>query len=299
MFTIYKLNFMLKSNEDIPLPSITSRIVKQIIIEAIENCNNENLKSIVEFFKVGSEKSKFPVKPVKVTFLYKIENGVRKYLWCEYETRPIIKAGCKYYFDFILVESNQVFKRTGVEFNALNVIDILDSISGEFKIFQFNKVEVESKDLSIVTFDDFEFNEFYDTVLIKFETPVLLQYPKHPKLKNVPSRHTLYPQPMLVILSLINKWNNLVDKEYITLSHAIYAPYEIIEVNHEIKPVTIQFRKIRERGFIGWIKYGIDSKSEKRWRNYLRLFKFAEYLGIGRSTSIGLGQVSINFSKRS
>ena len=290
---------MLRSFEDIPLPSITSRVVKQIIIEALENSSDDKLKCVIEFFKVGSDKARFPVKPVKVTFLYKIENGVKKYLWCEYETRPIIKAGVKYYFDFILVESNQVRKRTGIDFNALDVIDILDRISGEFKIFQFNKVEVESKDLNIITFDDFEVNDLYDTVLIKFETPVLLQYPKHPKLRNVPSRHTLYPQPMLIILSLINKWNNLVDKDYITLSHAIYAPYEIIEVNHEIKPVTIQFRKIRERGFIGWIKYGIDSKSEKRWRNYLRLFKFAEYLGVGRSTSIGLGQVSINFSKRS
>ena len=105
------------------------------------------------------------------------------------------------------------------------VIDVLDSISGEFKIFQFNKVEVESKNLDIVTYEELEVNELYDTVVIKFETPVLLQYPRHPRLKDVPSRHTLYPIPWLVILSVRYKWNHLTNSQYIGLEQALYMAY--------------------------------------------------------------------------
>ncbi len=298
MMNIYRLTFRLIPHEDIPLPAVTSRVPKQILVKALLSSSNEKLRKIAELFRAGSDLVRMPVKPIRVSFLYMKRGGDITYLWCEYEARPVIKRGQTYYFDIMLFETDAHQERAGILITPDVVIDLMESLSGEFRIFNFNTVEVQFSELTVLSQEDLEVQEDYDTVMIEFKTPTLLQYPKHPRLRNYPSRHTLYPQPMLVVLSLVYKWNNLVKREHVSLAHVLYAPYEVIEVSHSVRPVTIQFRKLRERGFVGWVKYGLDSRSEKRFRTYLKLFKFAQYVGIGRSTSIGLGEVSVKFTRR-
>ena len=296
---VYRLTFRVVPCEDVALPAVTSRVPKQIFVRSLLESGSEKLRRIADLFRVGSDLVRLPVKPVRVSFLYCKRGGEVSYLWCEYDARPVIRSGQSYYFDVVLFESDASCERSGVSISADVVVELMERLSGEFKIFQYNTVEVQFSELHVVSEEDLEVSEDYDTVIVEFKTPTLLQYPKHPRLRNYPSRHSLYPQPMLVVLSLVYKWNSLNKRNYVSLAHVLYAPYEIIEVSHSIKPVTIQFRKLRERGFVGWIKYGIDSRSEKRFRTYLKLFKFAQYSGIGRSTSIGLGEVSVRFSKRS
>ncbi len=296
MMIIGRIFIKIRSREDIPLPSVSSRISKLILIKALESIENEKARKIAELFKSKSPLNRLPVKPVRVSFIYDEKRG--RMLWEEYDKRPIMKSGNVYTFTVTIFESDNVRSRLESSPSLDVVIDLLDRFSGEFKVFKFNTVEVYTSDIEIVSEDIFEDDVDYDTVTINFLTPTFLQYPHHPKLRNYPTRHALYPQPMLVLLSLVYKWNNLADSSA-SISSALYAPYEIIEINHSIRPVTIQFRKVRERGFVGWIKYGIDSKSSKRFREYIKLLKFANYSGIGRSTNIGLGEVRVCFSKRS
>ena len=98
---------------------------------------------------------------------------------------------------------------------------------------------------------------------------------------------------MIPILSLLRRWNAYERFDKVGLSHAIYAPYELREVNHSIRPVTISVGRTRTRGFIGWLIAKPVSRSEVRLRNYMRLLDMANYLGVGRSTSIGLGTVRV------
>ncbi len=291
---IYRLTYCITPRQDIVLPSITSRLVKQIFVKSLRE---NGLEKIAELFMSKTELSRTPVKPVRVTFIYRRQSDSTEFLWCEYERRPVIRKGVNYYFDIVVFETDSYAYR-GIVINADTVLKILDSISGEYEVFNMGTVEVKLQEVNVVSERDLEPDDDYDTVLIEFKTPTLLQYPKHPRLRDYPSRHTLYPQPMLTVLSLVYKWNNLVKRNYVSLSHVLFAPYEIIEVNHCIKPVTIQFRKLRERGFVGWVKYGIDSRSEKRRLTYLKLFNFSKFSGIGRSSNIGLGEVCIKFDKR-
>ncbi len=293
MMMIIRISVNIKPREDIPLPSVTSRISKMILIKALESIGNEKALKILELLKKGSALTRTPVKPIRVSF---IREGNRP-LWEEYEKRPIMKAGRKYNFTITLFNSENVRNRLKLNTDLDIIIELLDNFSEEFKIFKFNTVEVSVGSIEIVDEDQLEEYDDYDTVVIHFLTPTFLQYPHHPKIKNYPTRNTLYPQPMLLMLSLVYKWNSLADS-YSSLSLALYAPYELIEVNHNIKPVTLQFRKIRERGFVGWIKYGIDSRSSRGYRNYIKLLNFANYVGIGRSTNIGLGEVRVILGRR-
>ena len=77
--------------------------------------------------------------------------------------------------------------------------------------------------------------------------PTLLQYPRHPRLGVRDSVHALYSHPVIPILSLLRRWNAYERFDKVGLSHAIYAPYELREVNHSIRPVTISVGKRRTR----------------------------------------------------
>jgi len=292
MMFIISIKVSIRPREDVP-PSVSSRVSKMILIRALENIGNEKALKIVELLRKGSPLTRAPVKPIRVSF---IQDGERP-LWEEYDKRPIMRAGRRYSFKVTLFDSDNVRDRLKISTSLDVIAELLENFSGEFKIFKFNTVEVSTDSIEAVTEDQLYDNSSYDTAIIQFLTPTFLQYPHHPKIRGYPTRHTLYPQPMLFMLSLVYKWNNLADS-HMSIAQALYAPYEIIEVSHGIRPVTLQFRKIRERGFVGWIKYGIDSKSSRRYENYIKLLNFANYIGVGRSTNIGLGDVKVVLRRR-
>ncbi|NPA71073.1 MAG: CRISPR-associated endoribonuclease Cas6 [Crenarchaeota archaeon] len=293
MMFIISIKVSIRPREDVPLPSVSSRVSKMILIRALENIGNEKATKIAELLMRESPLTKVPVKPIRVSFIY---DGERP-LWEEYDKRPIMRASRKYSFRITLFDSDNIRERLKISTSLDIIAELLENFSGEFRIFKFNTVEVSTESVEAVTEDQLYDYSNYDTVIIQFLTPTFLQYPHHPRIRGYPTRHTLYPQPMLLMLSLVYKWNNLADS-HMSIAQALYAPYEIIEVNHGIRPVTLQFRKVRERGFVGWVKYGIDSKNSKRYENYIRLLNFASYVGVGRSTNIGLGDVKVVLTRR-
>ncbi len=301
VFTTYRLRFSLIPLNDIVISSLSSKIVKNILTKCIEEKIYDKYRSFVKFLKPGDVFYKSPVKPIRITFLYKTSSNSIKPLWSEHDSKIILNKDNEYFFDIIIFESEHLNKRFSVSIEPSFVFELLSCMENTHEVYNYARVKIVCNNVDVFNSNDLSnsvnINE-PDTVIIDFKTPTLLQYPRHPKLRNTPSRHSLYPQPFLVLLSLIYKWNNIDAKEPITLAHAIFAPYEIIEVGHNIKPITIHLRKIKERGFIGWIKYGIDTRSRKRYENYLKLLKFAEIVGIGRSTSIGFGHVKVTFTKR-
>ncbi len=293
MMFIISIRVGVVPREDVPLPSVSSRVSKMLLVKVLESIGSEKASKIIDFLRRGSPSTRFPVKPVRVSFIH---DGDRP-LWEEYDKRPIMRAGRKYNFTITLFDSDNVRNRLNAGTDLDMVVELLENFSGEFRIFKFNTVEVSTENVEISSEDQLYDNREYDTAVIQFLTPTFLQYPHHPKVKIYPTRHTLYPQPMLLTLSLVYKWNNLADS-HASIAQALYAPYELVEVSHGIRPVTLQFRKVRERGFVGWIKYGIDSRNPRRYESYIRLLNFANYVGVGRSTNIGLGEVKVMLSKR-
>ncbi|NPA23823.1 MAG: CRISPR system precrRNA processing endoribonuclease RAMP protein Cas6 [Crenarchaeota archaeon] len=293
MMFIINVKVNIRPHEDVPLPSVSSRLSKMILIKALESMDSEKALKIVELLRKGSPLTRTPVKPIRVSFIYDEKHP----LWEEYERRPIMRAGKRYSFTLTLFDSDNVRERLKIDAGLDVIAELLDNFSGEFRIFKFNRVEVSTESIEAVSEDQLYDYSRHDTAIVQFLTPTFLQYPHHPRIRGYPTRHTLYPQPMLLMLSLVYKWNNLADS-HVNIAQALYAPYEIIEVSHSIRPVTLQFRKIRERGFVGWIKYGIDSRSSRRYEEYIKLFNFANYVGVGRSTNIGLGDVKTELKRR-
>jgi len=73
-------------------------------------------------------------------------------------------------------------------------------------------------------------------VSVRFLTPALLQYPKPPRVR-APSVNALYPQPRLVVLSLVNRAR--VYGVEAPLSLYVYAPFDLVESTHAIKPAAV------------------------------------------------------------
>ncbi|MEM4462010.1 MAG: CRISPR system precrRNA processing endoribonuclease RAMP protein Cas6 [Candidatus Bathyarchaeia archaeon] len=136
-----------------------------------------------------------------------------------------------------------------------------------------------------------------DKIRIEFMTPTLLSFPKGWIKVETPMRHSLFPIPCFIIWSLAEHWNtyapkNLAIKNVKKL--AAYSNYALVELDHNIKPVTVIYdEKRRPRGFIGWTLYEHRKLRTKlsTWIN--RLLEYANYIGIGRSRSIGFGSVRV------
>ena len=136
-----------------------------------------------------------------------------------------------------------------------------------------------------------------DAYKITFKTPTLLQAPKIIKTDQT-VRHVLFPSPKLITWSLAMHWNKYAP-EHLKIPDiaklATYSDYCLVEVDYRLKPTTaIYDERKRPRGFIGWTLYKWKPKGKKQYeQTLLKLLDYANYIGIGRSRSIGFGVVSI------
>ena len=71
----------------------------------------------------------------------------------------------------------------------------------------------------------------------------------------------------------------------------------LVEVDYSVKPETVIYGKTGDgrlklvRGFTGWIIYELIYPKLKPI--YSKLLALARYMGVGRSRSIGFGQVDV------
>ncbi|MGC9137324.1 CRISPR-associated endoribonuclease Cas6, partial [Caldivirga sp.] len=229
--------------------------------------------------------SRLSNKPIKFSL---ITNANGYPLWGDGSRPLMLRSGVEYGFRVIVVDTYND------SIDTSKLMDELTTISGLHKIYGSYMVNVDLVGALVRSSEELgselSGNSYFK---VTFKSPTLLQYPKHPRLNIRESINALYPYPMLLILSLVKSWNSYEKYDKLGVAHAIYAPYELREIDHRIKPVTIHMGDVKERGFIGWIIYGLRARNGKRMSNYVKLLELAEYIGVGRSTTMGLGTVEV------
>jgi CRISPR-associated endoribonuclease Cas6 len=100
----------------------------------------------------------------------------------------------------------------------------------------------------------------------------------------------------------MDHWNSQVGEELVIRDSGLpYNSFFLLrEVDYRISPVTVYYdEKRRPRGFIGRVLYHLaPTRRQKRRRNLLRLLDYANYVGVGKSRTMGFGMVSVKPFKR-
>jgi len=281
VFTIIRVKYRLTAMQDIIIQSLSSKVIKQLLLSKVGR--ESPIYALIGDY---SPLAKAPEKPIKMSMIYRGERA----LWNEGWGDPLIlRRGTEYAFHITFIDSPKNAARLGVD-NG-NVLRELMELEGNFRIYGYGEVAVSLIGIEVIASSELGSGESWSSVKLEFPTPVLLQYPKPPRLRLRESVNALYPLPQLMIWNAAWRWS-LYSDDRLPPSLPQYAPLELRESDHGIRAVTVNVG-VKERGFSGWIIYRLTSKSKERAANYIKLLRFASLTGIGRSTTLGLGQVRL------
>ncbi|AEE93270.1 CRISPR-associated protein, Cas6 [Acidianus hospitalis W1] len=127
---------------------------------------------------------------------------------------------------------------------------------------------------------------------VLFNTPTLLQPPR-PKFKRKENRFILFPYVPSFFYSLSSHWNKFMSEKIVGVTGS-KTLYYFREVDYNIRPVTTYYGKTPTRGFIGWVLFELRAKRNSKIReNVRKLLDYANYFGVGKSRSIGFGEVKV------
>ena len=155
-------------------------------------------------------------------------------------------------------------------------------------------VEVSVRDLSELSMPDADFYR------LDFLTPTVLQLPtpREPelfrKLKGRPIYLT-FPDLRLIFWSLARHWNEFAPSSLKVKLKEIerYALYAFPIINHKIRAITAMYGRKGPRAFLGWIYCGHNRLSKRLDEQFLKLLEYANWVGIGKSRSIGFGMTKV------
>ena len=138
-----------------------------------------------------------------------------------------------------------------------------------------------------------------DAYRMAFRTPTVLQYPRPWRwwFKDE-NRYCLFPHPHLIIWSLARHWNSLVPPDMkVPDVHrlACYASYALVETDYDVRPITVVYERdgTGPRAFVGWVLFEHRVGNAKLDRRLRVLLDYANYVGVGKSRSIGFGMVEV------
>ncbi len=94
-----------------------------------------------------------------------------------------------------------------------------------------------------------------------------------------------FPLPELVFGSLLRRWNTFAPEEYKFTD----IPWVGLVSAYELKTHALKMEGGAEIGAQGWVRYGFKDDEQAKIANILANFAF--FSGIGRKTSMGMGQV--------
>jgi len=270
--TAFKVYF--KPKRDIVVPPYTSKLSRTIIIKALEKQG---------FSEVANEiKTPWKTKPYVFTVVFQNNKPLFKTAKSPSPKPLVLKANEEYFFKVTTIG----FQRS---------LRMVQAISNIPEVIVYNsEVVLVGVEAETVNFKSLKVKPNYNYVKLEFITPTLLQLPKPRKIKEkIKLRHMLFPLPMLITYSLAKHWNlHAPDQEKISNIEKLakISNYILQEVNYNLKPTTaIYDEKRKPRGITGWTIYKINNISKKYTETILKLLNYANYIGIGRSRTIGFG----------
>lgn len=278
MKILTSLKFYFKPESDVIIPPYSSKLSRSIVLKILEEYKLTNLVN-----RIRKPEARKPYI-FTVVFqgdkpLYKSASSNLKFL--------MLKSNKVYWFKFVAVGGEEVREII----KALTFKECVDVYGTGFCV-----VGIEAE---VIDFKEINFDGSSKYIHMKFITPALLQLPRPKKLREkIGLRHSLFPIPSLIIYSLAKHWNSNAP-ENIKIPNIIklakISDYILTEVDHYIKPETVIYdEKRKPRGFVGWVLYKLNKKvSEKSYEIIMKLLKYANYVGIGRSRTIGFGTTQI------
>jgi len=260
---------------NIIIPPFSSKVSRTIFMRIF----HEKIEKIVN--------ERLAFKSIIFTPIYWIEG--EKFLFKSNDSNKILmlKENNEYCFYVTMVRNyDEIFSfiqdfNLGSKLELFNGKIVIENLSLEFK--SFKDMKIEDKEL----------------IKINFRTPVLISFPKGwIKLnKKIPARHSLFPIPSFIIHGLAEHWNIYAPDDLKIPNVAklrAYSNYSLVEQDYDVKPITVIYdEKRKPRGFIGWVLYKHRKLNQELDNHIIRLLDYANYVGIGRSRSIGFGVVKV------
>ncbi|MEM1627574.1 MAG: CRISPR-associated endoribonuclease Cas6 [Sulfolobaceae archaeon] len=260
---IFWMKFSLKFKDEVIVQPFTSKVSRIIV---------SNYPTYVRI----SESSE-PLKPVRVTVIRdeagkpifkKVDSGVLR-----------LKPNVNYYFELTCLDNN-LFE------------EVVSNPYVKAKVYTteaFSELS-ETKVLEEPEIDDSR------AYRIEFRTPTLIQPPR-PNFKRKKNRYLLFPYPPYLLISLQRHWNKYHNKKIIiSQSRTLYY---FKEVDYRLRPITVIYDKVKERGFIGWALFTLEARRNSNLREGIRkLLAYANYVGVGKSRAIGFGEVLVKSISR-
>jgi|BEDMetMinimDraft_2_1075160.scaffolds.fasta_scaffold04049_4 CRISPR-associated endoribonuclease Cas6 len=172
--------------------------------------------------------------------------------------------------------------------------DVLSTPSFTFSIYG-RQLSAEVRELNVLSPSDLILPESR-LYRVDFVTPTLLQFPR-PNLRRKRNRYSLFPYPPLLLGSLAMHWNKFLEPKVskVTGSRALYF---LKEVDYRLRPMTVRYDEGRVRGFVGWTLFSLEARKGSKLReNLRRMLAYSNLVGVGKSRSVGFGEVRVRLGE--
>jgi CRISPR-associated endoribonuclease Cas6 len=259
---------------DVAVPPFTSKASRTILAKLLESNSNTIFLSLLE--------SKKECKPYTVTPIFLQSN------------RPIFKLKGPEKTQIIILRARNTYMFRAI-FNIENMIlDLAQGISRlgqEGRNLELYNAELHlgNHSVKVTTFKKICKCLGY-IFRIDFLTPTMFAVSV--------GMQRLFPTPNLVLGSILKHWNTYAsntlrmnwDKTMNKIERGIF------EVDYDLRPVTVPYGRSKEgrpqsiRGFLGWCIYQVKDPSLIQVCE--RLLAYGEYVGVGKSRSMGMGMIT-------
>lgn len=101
-----------------------------------------------------------------------------------------------------------------------------------------------------------------------------------------------FPLPELVFNSLLRRWNYFAPREL----HFSEVNWQVLVSAFDLKTHAVKLQAGAEIGCQGWVKYRFLNPQQARIASILAEFAF--YAGVGRKTSVGMGQTHLEIREK-
>ena len=128
-----------------------------------------------------------------------------------------------------------------------------------------------------------------DFYLANFKTPTLLQIPSGRRDKKI---YYLFPEPFLVYFTLVRHWNKYAPNRLKIpfFQNPLEVWSKLFVTDFRLKPVDVIYSEKPFRAFMGKVVFKVEDDLKDIVR---KLFSYANFVGIGKSRTIGFGMVDI------
>ncbi len=285
--------FGLVALDDAILPPFTSRTWKSVLWRS---------KCLSDVYKLYESRERF--KPVTIRVL-KTTSGRPLYRVADGRDRPITVSRGHELLAELGFAGNNVFQ------TITSAVTCSEEVDVEYARFIIEPIDLETRMVHTLNYEDFERVVIDIVTPMTISTKIMSPPVRAEKLSTIISRtreaYRLLPTPSYILSQAAREWIALIrgsepNTDPIPYAIGRLADVMVAEVHFDLKPTTVLYGKengkeARVRGVRGRIVLEPLNSSIKPAIH--RLLTLASYIGLGKSRSIGFGEVRVSFRRES